>query len=256
MRIGFDLDGTVADMHTALWREAQRLFPGIDESAIPTSTAGSTAEELATAEAAKAEAVSFQTSALTSTQQRELWKAVRARENFWESLSEIEPGSLARLYQLSLEHKWEIIFLTSRPESAGDTAQLQSHRWLARQGFATPSVFVVHGSRGKIASSLALDVFIDDRPENCLDISIDSQTRAVLLWREAEDKVPASARQLGIGSVASIAECLDLLVELQHPSTQSEGLVTKFKRLLGLGAKPKRRNPFSTHPAEALTREP
>lgn len=258
MRLAFDLDGTVADMQAALLREARRLFPGVDPRAIPTSTAGSIVGTEADA-AAKVDTPSFSTSALTSAQQRELWKAVCAIENFWESLDEIEPGILARLYQLSREHKWEIIFLTSRPESAGDTAQMQSHRWLTRCGFEAPSVFVVHGSRGKISSALALDVFIDDRPENCLDISIDSQTRAVLVWREPEDKVPTSARQLGIGSVSSIAACLDLLEELDRPGGQNDGLIAKFKRLLGIGGSPKKRTHRSTfaEPARdpALSRE-
>lgn len=238
MRVGFDLDGTVADMQAALLREARRLFPDIDPAAVPTSTAGATTDAADT-DAKPADA--FATSALTSSQQRELWKAVCARENFWEELDEIEPGALARLYQLSREHRWEIIFLTSRPESAGDTAQMQSHRWLAKHGFEAPSVFVVHGSRGKISSALALDVFVDDRPENCLDISIDSQTRAILVWRDAEDKVPGSARQLGIGSVATVAEVLDILVSLSRKDDAGEGLVGRFKRLLGLKPKATRR---------------
>ena len=143
----------------------------------------------------------FSTHALTARQQRELWRAVCARANFWESLDEIEPGALARLFQLVRDRRWEPIFLTSRPETAGDTAQLQSHRWLAAHGFPAASVFVVHGSRGKIAAALELDVVVDDRPENCLDVAIDSNARAILVWRGDEEKVPGSARQLGIGAV-------------------------------------------------------
>lgn len=248
MRIGFDLDGTLADMQAALLREARRLFPGIDPAAVPTSTAGAMGPD---AEPDSKSADTFSTNALTPSQQRELWKAVCARTNFWEELAEIEPGSLARLYALAKEHRWEVIFLTSRPESAGDTAQTQSHRWLTKHGFETPSVFVVHGSRGKISSSLALDVFVDDRPENCLDISIDSQTRAILLWREGEDKVPGSARQLGIGAVATIAEVLDILVSLSRKDSDGEGLVGRFKRLLGLKPKPPRRSGTFGRPAVA-----
>ncbi len=248
MRVGFDLDGTVADMQTALVREARLLFPGIDPALVPTSTAGATAPEPEASEG-RSEESPFSTSALTSSQQRELWKAVCGRENFWESLDEIEPGSLARLYALSRERKWEVIFLTSRPESAGDTAQMQSHRWLTTHGFASPSIFVVHGSRGKISSALALDVFVDDRPENCLDISIDSQTRAILVWRGDEDKVPGSARQLGIGSVSSVAECLDILEHLDRTDKEGEGLLGRFKRLLGLQPKPSRRTSSRFAPA-------
>ena len=63
------------------------------------------------------------TDALTSHQQRELWRAVATRVNFWETLDEIEPGSLARLFRLMQERKWEIIFLTSRPETSGATSR-------------------------------------------------------------------------------------------------------------------------------------
>src|ERR1044071_2911252 len=130
---------------------------------------------------------------IAARHQREIWNAVCARENFWETLDEIEPGALARLYQLVQAHRWELIFLTSRPETRGDTAQAQSHRWLSQHGYLHPSVFVVHGSRGKIAASLALDVIVDDRPENCLDVAIDSSARAILVWRDDEEQVPASA---------------------------------------------------------------
>lgn len=231
MRLGFDLDGTVADLQGALAREARRLFPDIDPGALPRSIAANA--ESAGAEGETESAPVFSMSALTQRQQRELWNAACAQVNFWETLDEIEPGSLARLSALARELRWEVIFLTSRPETRGDTAQLQSHRWLAARGFELPSVFVVHGSRGKIAASLHLDVLVDDRPENCLDIAIDSSARAILVWRGGEDTVPGSARQLGIGSVNTIAECLDILVDLHHPD-EGTGLVDRFRQLLGL----------------------
>ena len=37
MRLGFDLDGTVADLQGALAREARILFPGIDTTTLPRS---------------------------------------------------------------------------------------------------------------------------------------------------------------------------------------------------------------------------
>jgi hypothetical protein len=163
-----------------------------------------------------------------------LWEAVRAQANFWESLDEIEPGAVARLYKLTQERRWEVIFLTSRPETAGDTAQTQSHRWLASHGFSSPSVFVVHSSRGKIAAALRLDVMIDDRPENCLEIAIDSKARPILVWRGDEGKAPPSVRQLGIGAVGSIKECLDILESLDHDREDQVSMLDRLKRLLGL----------------------
>ncbi len=251
MRLGFDLDGTLADMQTALAHEARDLFPDIDPGALPRSAADAEdAPSAPSAGAGESPDPPFSTGALNSRQQRDLWKAACQRVNFWETLEEIEPGALARLFRLMQERRWEIIFLTSRPETAGDSAQLQSHRWLVAHGFLSPSVFVVHGSRGKIAAALALDVLVDDRPENCLDVAIDSSARAILLWRGDEEKVPGSARQLGIGSVKSIAECLDILEALDR-ETDGPGVVDRLKRLLGLkprAAQPARGTRATTAP--------
>jgi hypothetical protein len=260
MRLGFDLDGTVADLHSALTLEARRLFPGIDPAAIPNSAAPA-ASPTGTGAAAEAESSqpdeqSLSFGSLTAPQQREIWNAVCDRENFWETLDEIEPGALMRLYALVQEYRWELIFLTSRPETRGDTAQAQSHRWLAKHGFTQPSVFVVHGSRGKIAASLALDVIVDDRPENCLDVAIDSNARAILVWRDAGN-VPGSARQLGIGSVGSMHECLDILESLDRPDANQIGMVERLKRLLGLKPQAARLKPAgrpATSPTTPVTR--
>jgi phosphoglycolate phosphatase-like HAD superfamily hydrolase len=125
MRLAFDLDGTVADMHSALVREARRLFPGIDPSEVPTSA---TPERLGAGSPERAEQTesSLSIGHLSSRQQSELWKAVCDQENWWETLAEIEPGALARLYRLVKDRKWELMFVTSRPETRGDTAQAQS----------------------------------------------------------------------------------------------------------------------------------
>ena len=62
----------------------------------------------------------------------------------------------------------------------------------AGQGFTLPSVFVVQGSRGLVADALALDVVIDDRPENCMDVAADSNAGVFLLWRGLDKDVPAA----------------------------------------------------------------
>lgn len=234
MRLGFDLDGTVADLQGALAREARRLFPDIDPESLPRSVSPTSTPGTDAGAEPPSQPRQISTSSLSAGRQRELWDAVCARENFWETLDEIEPGSLARLFRLVQERRWEVIFLTSRPETRGATAQAQSHRWLSAHGFTAPSVFVVHGSRGKIASALALDVLVDDRPENCLDVAIDSSARAVLVWRGDEGKVPGSARQLGIGAVSSINQCLDILEMLDRSESGQGGMVERLKRLLGL----------------------
>src|SRR5207245_2675060 len=56
---------------------------------------------------------------MTSRQERRLWHHVGSIENFWQSLTEIEPGMIKQLAAMAAERRWEIIFLTKRPATAG-----------------------------------------------------------------------------------------------------------------------------------------
>ena len=202
LRIAVDLDGTLAAMDGTLQRAAEELFgSGVDVCAggapIPVATAGSPA-------AVDAEPPRR---ALTSRETRVLWEHVRAIENFWTTLAEVEPGAVARLAAASATHGWEVIFLTQRPPTRGATAQLQSQRWLHAHGFEFPAVFVMNGSRGKAADALALHALVDDRQENCLDIVADSKARPILICR-GRQPAPPSAPALGITVAASMAEAL------------------------------------------------
>jgi hypothetical protein len=232
MRLGFDLDGTVADLQAALAREARGLFPGLDPATLPRSPAPTDWSSQEANDERETRPPASVT--LSSGQYRQLWKVVCERANFWETLDEIEEGALERLSGLVRDRRWEVIFLTSRPETQGDTAQAQSCRWLAAHGFSSPSVFVVHGSRGKIAAALQLDIIVDDRPENCLDVAADSAARAILVWRGGEERILASARQLGIGAVGSVGECLDILDMLDREEEDRGGMIDRLKRLLGI----------------------
>jgi hypothetical protein len=180
LRVAFDLDGVFADMEGELSRHAEALFGSKPEA---TARADADPAPGAADGPTQPDEPPLSKLRLTRNQQRRLWDHVEGIDNFWETLEEIERGSLARLSRLATERRWEIIFLTRRPATAGATAQLQSQRWLKAKGFPLPSVYVVQGSRGRIAASLALDFVIDDTPENCLDVVVDSKARAVLIWR-------------------------------------------------------------------------
>jgi len=249
LRIAFDLDGVLADMEGELLRQAELLFgermtrrlqeraAGVGTSpAVPLANPDR-ATDTTSDPAPRVESVAappIVTLQMTSRQERRLWRHVEAIENFWETLTEVEPGAVARLAAVATERKWEVLFLTKRPASAGATAQVQTQRWLEAKGFALPSVYVVQGSRGRIAAALGLDVVIDDRPENCLDIVVDSKARAVLVWRDGERPLPIAARRLGIGVVKSVDECLDILVRVDAPPSETVGVVDRVMQLLGL----------------------
>src|SRR5262249_46060970 len=229
LRIGLDLDGVLADMEGELVRQAETLFGEtmtrrLEERAAPTASATSvvetppdgTHEKKAAAAPPSANEPPLLKLNMTQRQQRKLWNHVESIENFWMTLKELEPGVIRRLSSIAAERRWEVIFLTKRPETIGLTAQVQSQRWLESKGFTLPSVYVVQGSRGRIAAALGLDIVVDDRPENCLDVVVDSKARAILVWREEAKNLPAAARRLGIGAGTSVAEGLDILLP-PHP---------------------------------------
>jgi hypothetical protein len=249
LRIAFDLDGVLADMEAALVRQAESVFGEaivrtLQKPADPAERAEaqpqpaprddpSDSQDPQSAEAADGTPPIARLN-LTARQERKLWRHVATVQNFWETLEETEPGIVARIAETAAKRRWEIIFLTKRPKTTGATSQVQSQRWLVSKGFPLPSVYVVQGSRGRIAAALALDVVIDDRPENCLDVTIDSKARAILVWRD-EKALPVGARHLGIGVVRSVGDCLDILTTLdEHQTQQDPSLLARVRKMLGL----------------------
>jgi hypothetical protein len=260
LRIAFDLDGVLADMESELVRQAEAIFgeamtqklqeraeasqPQTETDTKQTPSPSDTADTTDPGEPGEfrqTPPASLDDSTppvvklnMTSRQERRLWRHVGAIEDFWESLNEIEPGVISRLAGIAVKRRWEIIFLTKRPQTAGATPQVQSQRWLESKGFTLPSVFVVQGSRGRIAEALGLDIVIDDRPENCLDVVVDSKARAILVWREDKKALPVAARRLGIGIVKTVNECLDILTAVDSQTPQEPGMLDRVRRMLGL----------------------
>jgi uncharacterized HAD superfamily protein len=239
LRIGFDLDGTVADMYSALRIEAIKLF---GEEVVAKSTTQAVASSPAGAETAPKELVPDEPTPtsnlamdelhLTARQQMQLWDHVKKIENFWTTLAELEPGIIARIAHAAATREWEIIFLTTRPSTAGEITQLQSQRWLDAHGFRYPSVMVVQRSRGKIADALQLDAFVDDRPENCLDIAVESKAKVILVWHGPLKDVPAGAKRLGVRPVSTITEALALLEQLDD-IRRKPGILRSIRRAFG-----------------------
>jgi hypothetical protein len=237
LRIACDLDGTVADMDAALQRAAQHLFGAdIDLRALPERL--ESAEDVEGHIAQDGDAVPAPAAptttrrSLTSRELRQLWNHVRGVENFWMSLGEVEPGAVARLAALAAQHRWEVLFLTQRPSAAGETTQVQSQRWLRAHGFEFPSVMVMRGSRGKVAAALALDIVLDDRPENCLDVIGDSGAKPILIWRLGADQVPASVTRLGIEAALSMRDALDHLEAVTAERARGRTVLGRLRNAL------------------------
>ena len=208
LRIGFDLDGVVADFRAAFLDMAVNLLgPGVIRSpASPMPDLDGVSEADA----------------------KRIWKVIIETPNWWLGLAPYEPAQIARLYQLARRFRWEVSFLTSRIPTAGDSVQFQSQAWLEAQGFYMPAVVTVPGSRGEIANALRLDVIIDDQFLNCLEVIGASQAKALLLLRVGDQNLERQATERGIGVVRRLDEVIELLIQLQDILPQKRGAVMRL----------------------------
>jgi phosphoglycolate phosphatase-like HAD superfamily hydrolase len=260
LRVAFDMDGVLADFGQAFRAIENRLFganspSGAGEPARLEENRETNARRSEDAgRAAKArvdDGARFEddarermpplpgdpqpakVSAGESRRRRDLvWRNIQSTANFWLTLRPIDPHAVRRIHEMTLRHQWEVFFVTQRPMTDGDTVQRQTQAWLVEQGFDLPSVIVLAGSRGAAAAALRLDYLVDDSAQNCLDVIADSSARPILIVPDNDESTVLSARNLGVGTARSIAECLDILEKATLAQTQP-GLLQRLASLVG-----------------------
>jgi hypothetical protein len=208
LRVGFDLDGVVADFRTAFLDAA-------------TDVLGPDAIRRPTAPLPDFDAVS-------AADAKRVWRAITDTPNWWLGLKPYEPAQIARLYQLARRHRWEVSFLTSRIPTSGDSVQFQSQTWLEGHGFYMPAVVTVPGSRGEVANALRLDVVIDDQFLNCLEVVGASQAKAMLLLQVGDEVLEQQATERGMGVVHRLEEAIEVLLHLQELLPEKRGVVMRL----------------------------
>lgn len=207
LRLGFDLDGVVADFRTAFLDVAAKLL-GREAIQRP----GSPMPDL---------------DAVSAGDAKRVWKVITETPNWWLGLAPYEPAQIARLYQLSRRYRWEVSFLTTRIPTAGDSVQFQSQAWLEAYGFYMPAVITVPGSRGEIANALRLDLVVDDQFLNCLEVVGASQAKSILILqigdKDLDQNLERQATDRGIGVVRRLEEVIAVLLHLQEIMPQKRG---------------------------------
>jgi hypothetical protein len=93
-------------------------------------------------------------------------------------------------------------------------------------------VFVVRQSRGKIADALELEAVVDDRPENCLDVVLDSKAKSILIWPRDPDDAPPGVRSLDVRLASTISEALEFLIKLDDDKG-GRSLARSIRKLFG-----------------------
>ena len=226
LRIGFDMDGVLADFSKAYHEIEKRLF-GAEEHA----RAGNPEdqhEETDPAEEPKAKDHPRRHRRRSDA----VWAAIRATPDFWAGLEPIDPNAVPRLYDLMLRHRWEVFFITQRPATLGETVQRQTQRWLIAQGFDMPSVLVIPGTRGAAGNALSLHYHVDDSANNCVDMKSESKAKPILIVGDDDPIATASARRLGIGTARDISAALDILDKASAAKTRPH-LLQQIGKLVG-----------------------
>ncbi|MEX2272137.1 MAG: hypothetical protein WD690_11725 [Vicinamibacterales bacterium] len=245
LRIAFDLDGTLADLSTSFHDIEDRLFGPYEAEHTPPQPEAREEEQEEEQRAAQesggtsgisqregdAASVARERLAQARAMRRHndiIWHAIESTPDFWTTLKPIEDGLVKRLWDAAQKHRWEVFFITQRPATAGESVQRQTQRWLVEHGFELPSVIPLSGSRGKACQALKIDFLVDDTPKNCIDAISDSSARAVLIATGVDDFTLSGARRLGIHTVRSAAEAIDVLVQ----ATMAKANPTFFARFL------------------------
>lgn len=170
MRIGFDVDGVLANFnqdYVELTRVLTKrdLFP--PEWMEPTNIAPPTWYYP-------------QSFGYTNEECDKVFEVIAASDRFWRDLQPYE-GVVENMNKFYMQHACDndVYFITNR---AGKGAKWQTEAWLCEALGWTDCTVLVSSAKGLCAKALKLDVYLDDKWENALDVAKESPaTRNYLL---------------------------------------------------------------------------
>lgn len=140
---------------------------------------------------------------VTPEQESAAWKVIKSTA-FWQALPHLKESEMAIMWlNRARRMGHDIYFITNRP---GTHAKAQSEEWLWTRGYLTPTVLISQ-DKGFLAAGLNLDVFIDDKPSNCLDVLSARGTKTRIYLRET----PYNREFAGRDRLAHVPTILEML---------------------------------------------
>lgn len=188
MRIGLDIDGILADFNRSYMALLVELT-GEDKFGpdyVPTTWAYPTS-------------VGY-----TKENETDAWEIIK-HSNFW-SILDAYPGVDEFLSNLPTNHDY--YFITSRP---GERAKLDTEDWFMQHGVDLPTV-LISSEKGECCHALNIDLYIDDKNENVLDVLDKSPSTDVYMlgrpWNSQQ-----SVNDFLIPRLATLTEFLEAILD-------------------------------------------
>jgi 5'(3')-deoxyribonucleotidase len=152
MKIGIDMDDVCADFQTSYVTLLNKLYGKPPLGTAPIDWEGSNLQ-------------------LTPEETTQSWIEVAKVKNFWSSLKPLPSFDLETMLLLTkLVALHDVFFVTNRFDTPGASPLKQTKYWLyLHASIQAPNVLIAK-DKGPMASVLQLDVFIDDRPKNLIDV--------------------------------------------------------------------------------------
>lgn len=195
MKLGIDIDGVLADFNTSFIHLVKQQT-GIQLPPVSDTYPDTWSYHRA--------------GGVTEKQDNALWEFIKT-SSFWGQLLPMKGAldALERLNSLSVDGH-DIYFITARP---GKLAKFFTDLWLQRHGMVFPTTLVT-SNKGPVVVGLGLDIFVDDKPENNLEVLTHcelAKVRApwVYLVDAPYNKWATNAKDYGV-RVASLMDVLEL----------------------------------------------
>ena len=103
---------------------------------------------------------------------------ISCEPNFWQGLVPLPSAEQWRTLD-RLSHKEKLVFITHRCEQKSyDIAEVTCD-WLKKHGISKPVVYFTQSYKSALIDKLNVELFVDDRHENCRDVA--ENTEAVVL---------------------------------------------------------------------------